>query len=140
MSGAEREVLAPDELRFVNDPETGDCDAVLEIWSLGEHDQRVADAVRKITELNGGVFGPTPKHDQHGITPQALVTMFELAPAAPRAPKESQFIAVGEDRSCAMRVSYREPYATHPTSHPGVHAAIGELVGSRYITLKQRVF
>ncbi len=139
MSESSQEVWAPDEFRLVNDPETGAQDAVLEIWSLGEHSQAAADIVHQITELNGGTFGQAPKRDNNGMTKQSLLTMLSLRPALPDAPKVSQFIAVGEERSCAIRVSYRNPYDTHPMSHPGVHAAIGELVGSQYITIKHRI-
>lgn len=139
MSDLGEGILPADEFRFVNDPDTGAHDAILEIWLLGEHDQTVADGVQKITELNNGVFGPFPLRDGLALTRQAVTLMLQIAPALlPKAPKGINFIAVGEEQSCAISVSYKQPHETPPATHPGIDIAVGELIGQRYITITQK--
>ncbi len=132
------EMLVPDTFELVNNPDTGNCDAQLELWNLGDHSPSVAAVVQRIAELNGGVFGPFPKRSGLYLTTQSLLVMCELAPNLPSAPEVSQFYAVGLEQTAALKVSYRDPLATPPSSHPGIDRVVRELIGSQYITLSRR--
>ncbi len=132
-------LTVPDGFHLINDPNTGHHDAIAEIWQLGEHGKEITRAVAKITELNGGVFGPPLKHDRYVKNAHSLITMFSLiAPLIPKLPDNAQFITVGQESSCAVRVSYDQPYDTPPDTHPGINRPLTELIGARYITLRCR--
>jgi hypothetical protein len=133
---AEVQLQPSDTFTFVRDPNTGSEDAILELWNLGEHDEEVLGIVQRISELNGGTFGPFPKRDGIALSMQSVL-MFGLMRRW-ELPAACQYLAIGERAAAALKVSYTNPFDTTPHEHPGIHGALGELIGSNYIVLTHK--